>query len=259
VVTLAGIGENLNNGPMDNAVNVFSSNVVTGVQVSTVVNVTAPAGVGWYQNVSSPVTVTGNSPATATLTVTGYSIAPATFGFTLGSSGNITVSPGANTGNTATIAVTSTGGFTGQVILTCTVTTALTNPVDMPTCSISAPVNLLNGSSGASTMLTVNTTAPTSATNATPAKTLFPRGGAVALGLLVILVIPARRRRWITMLGLLAAIFFTAGLGCGGNSGPASPPGAGGTTAGAYIVTIFATDGATGRLNTNATVYVSVI
>ena len=147
-----------------------------------------------------------------------------------------------------------------QVGLTCAVTTYLSNPVDLPICSIPAAVNILSGSSGASTVLTVNTTAPTSTTNATPAKTLFRPGGAVALGLLVFLVIPARRRRWITMLGLLAVIIFTAGLGCGGSSaGPAPPPGGGGTTAGAYIVTVTATDGATGKLNVSATVYVNVM
>jgi hypothetical protein len=191
--------------------------------------------------------------------VTAVSVNPPAYGFTLNSSGNITVNRGATSDNTAKIAVSSTGGFGGQVNLACAVTTQITNPIDLPTCSIPPAVNILSGSSGASTLLTVNTTAASSAKNTSPLKSLFLPEGGIALGLLVFLANPARRRRWITMLGLLAAIVFTAGLGCGGgSSGPAPPPVGGGTTAGAYIVTVTATDGATGKLNASATVNVQV-
>jgi hypothetical protein len=106
----------------------------------------------------------------------------------------------------------------------------------------------------------VTTTAASSATNGAPAKKFFLPGGAVALGLVIFPVIPARRRRWITMLGLFAVIVVSVGLGCGGSSsGPTPPQGGGGTTAGAYIVTVTATDGATGKLNAGATVDVSVM
>jgi hypothetical protein len=155
--------------------------------------------------------------ATLTVTVTAYSSTPAAYVFALGSSGNISVNPGATTGNTATIAVNSTSGYSGQVNLICAVTTYLSNPVDTPTCSTPPAMNILSGSSGASTVLTVNTTAPSSATTASPLKSLFLPGGGVALGLLVFLVIPARRRSRIGLLGLLAAIVFASCLGCGGS------------------------------------------
>jgi len=259
-VDLTGASLYLGGSSVHNAVQVSSTNGVTGVHVSTTLNVSAPSGVDFNWTVTSPVTITGTSPATATLTVTAVSITAPSFGFTLGSSGNISVNPGATSGNTATIAVSSTGGFSGQVNLTCAVTTNISNPVDLPTCSIPAAVNILSGSSGASTVLTVTTTAASSATNGAPAKKFFLPGGAVALGLVIFPVIPARRRRWITMLGLFAVIVVSVGLGCGGSSsGPTPPQGGGGTTAGAYIVTVTATDGATGKLNAGATVDVSVM
>jgi hypothetical protein len=259
-VDLTGASLYLGGSSVHNAVQVSSTNGVTGVHVSTTLNVSAPSGVDFNWTVTSPVTITGTSPATATLTVTAVSITAPSFGFTLGSSGNISVNPGATSGNTATIAVSSTGGFSGQVNLGCAVTTNISNPVDLPTCSIPAAVNILSGSSGASTVLTVTTTAASSATNGAPAKKFFLPGGAVALGLVIFPVIPARRRRWITMLGLFAVIVVSVGLGCGGSSsGPTPPQGGGGTTAGAYIVTVTATDGATGKLNAGATVDVSVM
>jgi hypothetical protein len=258
-VDLNGVALYLNGSSVHNAVEVNSVNSATGVHVSTTLNVSAPSGVDCYQTVASPVTITGTSPATATLTVTAVSVNPPAYGFTIGSSGNITVNRGATSGNTAAIAVSSTGGFGGQVNLSCAVTTQITNPIDMPTCSIPAAVNILGGSSGASTLLTVNTMAASSAATASPLKSLFLPGGGIALGLLVLLAIPSQRRYRNALLGMLAAIVFAAGLGCGGSSSSGStPPGGGGTTAGAYVVTVSATDGATGKLAASATVNLTV-
>ena len=64
--------------------------------------------------------------------------------FTLTNSGNITVSPGATSGNTSTISVTPSGGFSSSVSLTCAVTTNISSPNDPPTCGLS-PVRSLQG------------------------------------------------------------------------------------------------------------------
>jgi len=231
----------------------------------------------------SSVTITGSAPATAALTMTTNSttttrtytvtiasidsatgvpaytyvqvtVTGGTSGFTLVSSGNIVVNPGSS-GN-STVTVGSINGFTGQVNLTCAVTTSIVNPVDQPTCGISSSVNIQSGTSGASTQLTVNTTAPSSAVKALP-KGLFISGGGIALCIMVFAGIPTRRRRWLTMAGLLAMAGFCAGLGCGGGNNLQNQ-GGGGTTAGAYTVTVTGTDVVTGKLTASATVDVTV-
>ena len=258
-VDLTGVSEYLGGSSVHNAVEVWSTNGATGVHVSTSLNVSAPAGVDFYQTVTSPVTITGISPATATLTVTAVASNPPSYGFTLGSSGNISINPGDTTGNTATLALAPTGGFAGVVNLACAVTTSIANPVDLPTCSVVSPVNISSDFSGASSVLTVKTTAPSSAANAAPPLgNLFLRGGGVALGLLVFLFVPARRRNRNLLLALLAAIVISASFGCGGSSGSVQNQGGGGTTAGAYTITITGTDGATGKLTSSTVVNVNV-
>jgi hypothetical protein len=231
----------------------------------------------------SSVTITGSAPAMATLTITTNSTTTAgnytvtiasidsatsvpayttvqvtvtggTTGFTLVAGGNIVLNPGVSA--TSTITAASTSGFTGQVNLTCAVTTAIVNPVDPPTCVISSSVNILSGTSGASTQLTVNTTAPSSAVQAPP-KGLFLAGGGIALCLMVFAGIPSRRRRGLSMLGLIAMTVLSAGIGCGGGS-TLQNHGGSGTTAGAYTVTITGTDAATGKLTASTTVSVTV-
>jgi hypothetical protein len=70
-------------------------------------------------------------------------------------------------------------------------------------------------------------------------------GGAV-LGCLLLLGIPAKRRKWPIALGMLALLFSLGSgmVGCGGSSTPA-PTGNSGTTRGSYVVTVTATSGTT--------------
>jgi hypothetical protein len=222
--------------PATAALNITTnSSTTTGAYTVAIASIDSATGVPDYTTVQVSVTGGGN-------------------GFTLVSSGNIAVNPGAS-GNSA-ITAASTGGFTGQVNLTCAVTTAIVNPVDQPTCGISSSVNILSGTSGASTQLTVNTAAPSSAVQAPPMN-LFFAGGGIALGLIFFIGIPARRRRWLSTAGLLAMTVFCAGLGCGGGS-TLQNQGGGGTTAGAYIVTVTGIDAATGKLAGSTTINVTV-
>jgi hypothetical protein len=86
-VPLGSRGVDLNNGPADNAIDIFSYNDVTGVQVNTVVKVTSSTP-DWTWSLPPSVTITGTSPVTATLTVTA-------------------VPPAALTGSAATVGATS--------------------------------------------------------------------------------------------------------------------------------------------------------
>jgi subtilase family serine protease len=79
--------------------------------------------------------------------------------FILSNSGNITVNPGATTGNTSTISVTPLGAFAGAVDLTCSVAgpTGATSPA---TCTVPASVTI-SSSTAQTAALTVNTTSTT--------------------------------------------------------------------------------------------------
>jgi subtilase family serine protease len=190
------------------------------------------------------VTVTGTSgniTETVLVTVTMATPSSGIGSFALTNSGNITVSRGATTGNTATISVTPSGGFTGTVSLSCAITpTAASDPM---TCSI--PTSVAVGSTAAQTAtLTVSTTAASTALNQTR-KLFWPSAGGAALALVFLFGIPARRRKWLSMLGLLLLVVSVAGIGCGGGSssgsgGSTSNPG---TTAGTYAVTVTGTSG----------------
>lgn len=191
-----------------------------------------------------------------------FTIAAASPAITLGSSGNITVSPGATTGNTATISVTPSGGFTGQVKMTCAVTTAISSPNDPPTCSVTTPVTI-SGTTAATATLTANTTASTSGALNRPLDRFFLGGGAT-LAMILFFGIPARRRAWRGMLSVVAVaiLFIGAAVGCGGGGSSGGGGGGGGgnsgTTAGAYTITITGADAATGKVTATTTVTLTV-
>jgi pimeloyl-ACP methyl ester carboxylesterase len=128
--------------------------------------------------------------------------------FTVGGT-SVTVTPGATTGNTLTITVTPSGGFTGSVALTAVITSSPTSAQYPPTLSFgsTSPVSI-GGSNAGTATLTVYTTAATSASIANPVRRGFPwytEGGA-ALACILLIGIPTRRRRWRTMLGALALL-----------------------------------------------------
>jgi hypothetical protein len=186
-----------------------------------------------------------------------------TAGIALTAGGAITVAPGATTGNTSTITVTPTN-FTGSVNLACSLTTSPSGATNVPTCSIPA-VNITSGAATAT--LTVSTTAATSSALQRPLDKLFALGGGVAVAGLLLFGIPARRRSWRTILGMLVFVVIVGmGIGCGGGgsstggSGGSGGSGGGspGTTAGAYVVTVTGTDAATGKITGSTTVNVTV-
>ena len=205
---------------------------------------------------SYAVTVTGADAATGKTTATTVVMATVTgtappAGFSLSNSGTITVSPGASTGNTATMTITPTNGFTGQVNLSCAVTTAVVNPTDPPTCSLPTSVTVSGGAAATAT-LTVKTTAGTTALNES-----FRLGlPGTVLAALLFFGLP-KRRRLAGLFALLLVMASAGAIGCGGSSGSGGGGTSGGTTAGTYTVTVTAVDAATG--NITATSAVSVV
>ena len=203
-------------------------------------------------NDSLTVSYSGDSvypPTSNTFQITVTSTPPS---FTLaGKTTSLTLAPGATTGNTVPITITPSEGFTGSV----TLTAAITGPagaIDTPTLSFgtTSPVSL-DGKSTATATLTISTTASstTSAANHTGRDLPWYAGGTVLAGLLFF-GIPARKRGWRTMLGLLLSLGLGASIltACGGSSssssgsGPKTTPG---TTPGAYQIQVTATSGST--------------
>ncbi len=207
---------------------------------------------------------TGALSATTTLTIT--VTGGGSPGIALANSGGLAFAAGATTGNAATITVSPSNGFSGQVNLTCSVTTTISNTTDAPGCLLPASVTL-SGTGSATAILTVTTTAPTSASTIAP---VFFAGGGAALAMVLFVGLPARRRAWQnllttalkTTLGVMAAVLVVSGIGCGSSSHPSTTSGTGslssGTTPGAYVVAITATDAATGTIKATTTLNVTV-
>jgi hypothetical protein len=198
------------------------------------------------------VTVTGSSGAitqttTVNVTVTAY-VAP-TFALTNG--GAITISsPGVTAGNSTTITVTPSGGFTGGVALTAAITTSPNGATDLPTLSFGAstPVTI-TGAAAQTGTLTVTTTAATSARLSLPGTggAPFIATGGATLACVLLFGIRARRRRWLSMLGMLILLTFLTGgiVSCGGSASGGGGTGNPGTTVGNYTVTVTGTAGST--------------
>jgi trimeric autotransporter adhesin len=132
------------------------------------------------------------------------------------------------------------GGFTGSVQLSCTVTGG-SSSTSAPACTVPTTVSMTTSSVVTAT-LTVNTVAPSTTTAKNAG--LFGKGiSGIALGCVLIFVAPKRRKIW-TTLGLLILMAGALGVtACGGSGHSTSAPGAPGTPAGSYTVTVTALSG----------------
>jgi len=216
----------------------YTTNGTTPTTGSTVYS--SPIAVSTTETLKAIATATGCT--TSAVASAAYTInLPPTF--TIAGTA-VTVAPGAITGNTSTITVTPSNGFTGTVSLSCAITpTAASDPA---TCRLPASVTI-SGSTAQTATLTVNTTAATSALN--PTRRLFwPSAGGAALACILLVGIPARRRRWQSTLGVLVLLFSITGgaLSCGGSGGRGNH----GTTPGTYTITVTGTLGATTQTGT---------
>jgi hypothetical protein len=162
-------------------------------------------------------------------------------GFTLSASSATAIStPGGST--TSTITVTAVAGYTGTATLTCALTSYPSGAAYLPSCSIPGTAVTMGGTA----IATVSTTAATAALDSPklPGRDLFGAGGGALLALLVFFGIPARRRSWRAMLGILvlmAAVGTLAACGGGGSSSTTRSTSTSGTTTGSYTFTVTGT------------------
>jgi hypothetical protein len=175
------------------------------------------------------------TPGTASVTVT-----TSVFALNATSPG-ASIMPGATTASTITMS--SATLYTGTATLACALTNYPSGAAYLPSCSITYPGTATSLSIGGSATATVYTTAATS-------DLLYPKlpgrgwtgaGGGAVLAFLVFLGIPARRRSWRSMLGILVMMAALGSLAACGGGGGSSTTGTSGTTAGAYTFTVTGT------------------
>jgi len=172
---------------------------------------------------------------------------------------NITsLAPGATSGNTSTITVTPSGGFTGTVNMSCSLTSSPTGASNLPTCSIASTVDV-TGTTAVTTPMTISSMSATSGALVRPLDKFFAVGGGITIAGLLLFGIPARRRSWRTILGVLvfaAIVGFSIGCGGSGNGGGGGGGGGGssGTTAGTYTFTVTGSSGSLTPQSTQVTV-----
>ena len=193
------------------------------------------------------ITVTGTSGTDMHTTTVNVTVTAAAAGsYALTNSGPISLTPGATTGNTSTISVTPSGGFTGTVTMTCQVT-GPTGANDPATCSLASSSVMITGTTAQTDLLTISTTAATSSDLAYPklgnGKGWLGAGSGALLALLVFFGIPARRRSWRSMLGILVALAVMGAMASCGGGGGGGGGGNSGTTPGSYTVTVTGTSG----------------
>jgi N-acetylneuraminic acid mutarotase len=203
----------------------------------------------------TPITVSSTETLKAMAAISGYTASDVTSAaYTIVSpplSFTITGTPismirGANAGNTSTISLTPMGGFTGVISLSCAITpTAASDPA---TCSIPASATI--SGPAAQTTVTVKTTSAVSSLSWPGSLSGSFMGGA-ALSCILLAGIPARRRRWRSILGMLALLFSVGmSVSCGGGGNGGGGGGNTGTTPGTYIITVTGTSGATTQTGT---------
>jgi hypothetical protein len=156
-----------------------------------------------------------------------------------------TVAPGASATSTITGNASITD-YTGTVTLNSCTVTGPTTAVNLPSCSVSGAITYASGAATGSGTATVSTTSNTAMLQTEPGgKGWLGAGGGAVLAFLVFLGVPARRRSWRAMLGILVLLTALGSLtACGGgstNSGGTGGSGSTATSPGAYTFTVTGT------------------
>jgi hypothetical protein len=156
-------------------------------------------------------------------------------------------SPGGSATSTVTVtAGTGASAYAGTVTLTCALTNeANQGDIDPPSCSVASggTVTLSSGTTSGTGTITINSTAASGAL-------VYPKidgrgrgwagaGGGAILALLLFFGMPARRRSWRSMIGMLVLLAALGSLaGCGGGGSTSTPTG---TTPDTYTFTVTGT------------------
>jgi hypothetical protein len=205
-------------------VNIPAGSLATGTD-TLAVSYTPDAG-------SSSIFHSASGMASVTVTNANYSL----------SATALTVARGAS--GASTVNVNSTSGYVGDVTLACWATANFAGAVDLPTCSSNQTAALNLGTTSGAVIVTVNTTPAKNSALSLPirrnGKGWICAVGSASLAVLL-LWIPSRRRKRLSMLGVLIVLVIVNGLiGCGGH-GASAPLTDTGTTLGAYTVIVSGT------------------
>ena len=188
-----------------------------------------------YSGDSNYVANTGSASVTVTQSV-----------FSLAATTPAAVNPGAAA--TSTVTVSTANGYAGTATITCALTSYPPGATDVPTCSNgNATVTLTSTTATGTATVTVGTTAASASLawpQLGPGRGWDGAGSGAILALLVFLGIPARRRSWRSLIGMLVlmvALGSVAACGGGGGGGGSTGPSNPGTTAGTYTFTVTGT------------------
>jgi subtilase family serine protease len=183
------------------------------------------------------VNYSGDSSYAAGIGTGNVTVNASTFTLTASAAAAIS-SPGGS--SSSTITLFGFNGYSGTATLSCALTGYSAGAAYLPSCTVPSTAV----SAGGTAVATVSTTAATS-------ELVYPKtggkgsgwagaGGGAVLAFLVFMGIPARRRSWRSMLGMLVLMVALGGLaGCGGGSTTTSGGGGtSGTTVGTYTFTV---------------------
>jgi subtilase family serine protease len=187
-----------------------------------------------------------SASASNTLTETIYT-STATQAFALAAT-SLTVTAGASTGNTSTITITPSGGFSGGVTLTASITDSPLGAKNLPSLRFAASSVSVSAVGTATTNLIVTTTSANTAANDTRSSgsPWYASGGA-ALACLLLFGIPARRRAWQRYLGMVVLLvaLVSGAAGCSSSFTTNGTSAGSGTTPGIYLINVKGASGAT--------------
>jgi len=168
------------------------------------------------------------------------------------------VNPGGDA--TATVTLSAGSTYSGTMNMACTLVTSPAGAQDLPVCSLSPSSVAITAGGNGTTKLTVTTTASSTSSLARPSGQIPWRlgSGGVVLAALMLFGIPAKRRRWLSTMVLLAVVAVAGVIGCGGGQSSPPPVTNPGTTAGDYTFTVTGTDSANSTITTSTIVKVTV-
>jgi subtilase family serine protease len=197
---------------------------------------------------STPVYLGSTGTGSVTVAASSYSLALGT------TSGSVTAGGQA----TATVTVPTSSYYTGTLTLSCAVSTLISSPSHVPTCSLSsASASMTAGAQSPNPItLTIYTTASSSTCtvdNRNAPHLPWKTGGGMVLACLVLFGLPRHRRRvrGLLMAVLLGTVFASSIVACGSKVESCTTTTVPGTTAGLYTVTLTGTGTPSAQTGTN--------